>query len=237
MASSSSRIERYIITGASRGIGRAIAVRLAGKNKILLLQGRDRKALNESCRLVERKGGRAKEILADLRSVRGVGKLLKAIGNDSVHLLVNNAAVTVVKPFTKLKLREWQEALFVNVTVPLLLAQNLSPRMPKGSCIVNILSIAARQGFPNWASYCATKFALEGLSQCLRAELKAKGIRVINIYPSATETQLWKNVPGKWPREKMLKAEEVAEGVYYAISRPPEVLVENIFLGNLAGKL
>jgi len=230
-------MRRYLITGASRGIGQAIAVRLAEKGKLLLLHGRDKAALQRTCQLVKAKGGESQILIAELSSVKGVERLLRQIGQKPVQVLVNNAGVAYVKPVSKITLSEWQENLAVNLSAPFLLIQKLLPQMKKGCTIVNILSVAAQQGFANWSSYCATKFALEGLSLCLREELRPRGIRVVNIYPKATRTGLWKKVSGKWPVEKMMEPEEVAEAVYYAISRPKEVQVENIFLGNILGNL
>jgi len=230
-------MRRYLITGASRGIGQAIAVKLAEKGKLLLLHGRNKAALQKTYQLVRTKGGEAQIFIADLSSVNGVEKLLQQVGQKPIQVLVNNAGVAYVKPFSKITLSEWQENLAVNLSAPFLLIQKLLPQMKKGSTIVNILSVAAKQGFRNWSSYCATKFALEGLSQCLREEVKPKGIRVVNIYPRATRTNLWKQVPGKWLEEKMMEPEEVAEAVHYAITRPLHIQVDKIELGNVAGNL
>src|SRR5438045_6962040 len=76
--------------------------------------------------------------------------------------------------------------------------------MPPGASIVNILSIAAKTGFPNWSAYCMSKFALEGFFQSTREELRERKIRVINIYPAATDTNIWNSVEGDWPRGKMI---------------------------------
>ncbi len=109
--------------------------------------------------------------------------------------------------------------------------------MPSGSSIVNILSVAAKTGFPGWSAYCMSKFALEGFSQSLREELRPRGIRVINIYPGATATEIWNTAEGDWPRDKMMSVDEVAEAVSYALSRPASVAVENLTLTNAAGTL
>jgi 3-oxoacyl-[acyl-carrier protein] reductase len=109
--------------------------------------------------------------------------------------------------------------------------------MPPGSSIVNILSIAAKTGFPNWSAYCMSKFALEGFSQCVREELRDRKIRVINVYPAATDTNIWTQVEGKWPRHKMISPEDVASAVAYALSRPADVTLENISISSLARNL
>src|SRR6266702_6445217 len=109
--------------------------------------------------------------------------------------------------------------------------------MPPGSSIVNILSVAAKRGFPNWSAYCMSKFALEGFSQSIREELRDRKILVINIYPAATDTDIWDSIQGKWPRQKMISPEEVASAVAYAMSRPADVALENITLSSLTGNL
>ena len=78
-----------------------------------------------------------------------------------------------------------------------MLMQHFAPGMPPGSSIVNILSIAAKTGFPNWSAYCMSKFALEGFSQCVPEELRDRKIRVINGYPTATNTNIWIHIEGE----------------------------------------
>ena len=82
-----------------------------------------------------------------------------------------------------------------------------------------------------------SKFALEGFSQCVREELRDRKIRVINLYPAATDTNIWTQIEGKWPRQKMISPEDVASAVAYALSRPPDVTLENISISSLAGNL
>ena len=82
-----------------------------------------------------------------------------------------------------------------------------------------------------------SKFALEGFSQSIREELRDRKIRVINIYPAATDTDIWDHIEGKWPRHKMISPKDVASAVAYALSRPADVALENITLSNLTGNL
>jgi NAD(P)-dependent dehydrogenase (short-subunit alcohol dehydrogenase family) len=230
-------MNRYLITGASRGIGRAIAQKLAAQDVLLLLQGRDTIALAETCKSVKPRCAGVTALIYDLARPSGVSDLISAVGDRPIDLLVNNAGIAVVKPFGEITPVEWEQTLGVNITAPFLLMQYFAPNMPPGASIVNILSVAAKTGFPNWSAYCMSKFALEGLSQSIREELREHKIRVINIYPAATDTEIWNNVEGDWPRHKMISSEEVASAVVFALSRPPDVLVENITLGNLSGSV
>ena len=132
---------------------------------------------------------------------------------------------------------EWEQTLGVNITAPFMMMQRLAPQMPPGSSVVNILSVAAKTGYAGWSAYCMSKFALEGFSQSVREELRDHRIRMINIYLSATNTDIWNHLGGDWPRDKMIPAHEVASAVAYALAQPPDVLIENITLGNLSGRL
>jgi 3-oxoacyl-[acyl-carrier protein] reductase len=230
-------MRRILITGASRGIGRAIAEKLAAPDATLLLHGRDTVALAETRKAVEPKCAKVISLIHDLATPKGVSNLILQVGDDPLDVLVNNAGIAIVKPFREITLTEWDQTVGVNINAPFLLMQHFAGQMPPGSSIVNVLSVAAKTGFPNWSAYCMSKFALEGFSQSVRAELRDHKVRIINIYPAATDTEIWNNVEGDWPRHKMIATEQVADAVVFAISQPSDVLVENITLGSLSGSL
>jgi short-subunit dehydrogenase len=230
-------MKRYLITGASRGIGRAIAEKLAGQDVELLLHGRDTVALQQTRKAVERHCANVALLIYDLATARGVSDLTAEVGQNPIDLLVNNAGIAVVKPFTEITSIEWQQTIGVNITAPFLLTQRFAPRMPPGSSVVNILSVAAKIVFPSWSAYCMSKFALEGFSRCVREELRDRKVRVINVYPAATDTEIWSQVEGQWPRERMMSAMQVADAVAFALARPTDTLIENITLSSLAGYL
>jgi len=230
-------MKRYLITGASRGIGRAIAEKLPGADVELLLHGRDTVALAEVCDCVKHHGARVVRLIHDLAVRSGVSDLIDEVGKKPLDLLVNNAGIAIVKPFCELTSVEWEQTVGVNITAPFMLMQHFAPLMPPGSSIVNILSIAARTGFANWSAYCMSKFGLEGFSQCVREELRDRKIRVINVYPAATDTNIWSQIEGQWPRHKMISPEDVASAVAFAISQPAEVALDSISISNVTGNL
>jgi short-subunit dehydrogenase len=230
-------MRRYLITGASRGIGSAIAEKLAVPNVELLLHGRDTVALAEVCQAVKGHCAHVVRLIHDLAVPSGVSDLIDQVGKKPLDLLVNNAGIAIVKPFCEITPIEWEQTVGVNITAPFMLMQHFAPEMPPGSSIVNILSIAAKIGFANWSAYCMSKFALEGFSQCVREELRDRKIRVINIYPAATDTSIWNQIGGEWPRHKMISPQDVASTVAYALSRPADVTLESISISSLTGNL
>lgn len=229
---------RILITGASRGIGRAIALQLAAPNATLLLHGRDVQALGAVADEARALGAEAEPHPADLADPAAVLALADRIAADGpLDVLVNNAGAAAVSPVTDLALDAWQRSLTVGVTAPFLLAQRLAPGMPAGGSIVNVLSVAVRSPFAGWAAYAATKHALRGLSAVLREELRERGVRVIDVYPAATDTDIWDTVPGDFPRARMMAPQETAAAVAFALSRPGSVVVDTIHLGSLGGDL
>ena len=231
------QMKRYLITGASRGIGRELAEKLAAPDVHLLLHGRDTVALSHTRKAVEPQCAKVVLLIHDLATPVGVSDLIAEVGDEPIDLLVNNAGVAVVKPFQEITAIEWEQTVGVNITAPFMLTQHFAPRMSPGSSVVNILSIAAKTGFPNWSAYCTSKFALEGFSQSVREELRDRKIRVINVYPAATDTDIWNHVEGNWPRDKMISPKDVASAVAYALSQPADVALENITLSSLSGNL
>ena len=230
-------MQNILVTGSSKGIGRAIAIALASDKTHLFVHGRDKDALAETEKLVREKGSSCSQILADISTTSGCEEIVKAIGGVPLNVLVHNAAIAIVAPVEELTLDDWNRTIAVNITAPFILTQKFLPQMKKGSSIVNILSTAAKNAYTNWSSYCMSKFALRGFSETLREELRPRGIRVIAVYPGAVDTPIWDSVPGDWPREKMMKPEEVAKAVAFSISCPSNVLIEDITMGNLAGSL
>src|SRR5947208_15328390 len=123
-------MKRYLIPGASRGIGRAIAMKLAAPDVMLLLHGRDTVALAETCRAVEKSGGKTAKLIHDLAHFRGMDDLVAEVGHKPIDLLFNNAGIAVVKPFAEITSQEWEQNIGVNETAPFILNQIFTPTIP-----------------------------------------------------------------------------------------------------------
>jgi short-subunit dehydrogenase len=221
-----------LITGASRGIGHSTALKLSNKFDRLYLHGRDEKALNETINLIN-KNKECIPLIYDFSNSDNVYQLVEAIDVDQIDVLVNNAGMGIAKPFEKLSLDNWNLLFSINVTAPFILTQKLIDKIPDGGSVVNILSTASKQVFTEWSAYCMTKFALDGFMKTVREEVRDRGVRVINIYPGATDTDIWNNIPGEWDRTSMVNPDDIAHAILFAISQPANTLVEDISIGRV----
>ena len=181
-----------VVTGASRNIGRAIALSLAGAGCRVVCFGRDRAALEETVRLIEAGGGAAGVVLGDVRSNEAMSELIASAVAlfGRVDVVVNNAGVMRGRAPAKLTPEQFAEDLQVNLVGPFALARAAYPVMKEGGggVIVNIGSVGGAMAFPGAASYCASKAGLDGLTRALAFEWARDNIRVVCVAPGYVES-------------------------------------------------
>jgi NAD(P)-dependent dehydrogenase (short-subunit alcohol dehydrogenase family) len=238
--SASLRGQVALITGATRGIGLAIAHALAAESCNLILTARDEKALTE----ISRELASPKiELLAhpcDVRDPHSVDALFRAARQHfkRLDILINNAGIAHPNlPVEKLPLPVWKDVLETNLTGTFLVTQAALATMKRGGTIVNNLSIAANRVFPGSAAYNTSKHGALGLTNTLREELRPRGIRVIALLPGATDTAIWATLWPEAPRRKMLSPATVAEAVVQAVLLPANATVESLEILPTAGTL
>lgn len=240
--SSSPRLRGQValITGATRGIGLAIARALAAESCNLILTARDAPALAR----VSRELASAKiKILShpcDVRDPHSVDALFRSTRQTfkRLDILINNAGIAHPNlPIEKLPLPIWKDVLDTNLTGTFLITQAALAIMKRGGTIVNNLSIAAARVFPGSAAYNTSKHGALGFTNTLREELRPKGIRVISLLPGATNTDIWTTLWPQAPRRKMMSPTTVAEAVVHAILLPPNATVETLEILPTAGTL
>ena len=240
--SSSPRLRGQValITGATRGIGLALARALAANSCHLILTARDAPALAR----VSRELASAKiKILShpcDVRDPHSVDALFRSARQTfkRLDILINNAGIAHPNlPIEKLPLPIWKDVLDTNLTGTFLITQAALAIMKRGGTIVNNLSIAAARVFPGSAAYNASKHGALGFTNTLREELRPKGIRVISLLPGATNTDIWTTLWPQAPRRKMMSPTTVAEAVVHAILLPPNATVETLEILPTAGTL
>ncbi len=229
-----------LITGATRGIGLAIARALAAEGCDLIVTARDESQLAGVSRELARSEIRVSAYPCDVRDPHSVDELFRAARRQfkRLDILINNAGIAHPNlPVEKLPYPVWKDVLATNLDGTFLVTQAALTVMKRGATIVNNLSIAANRVFAGSAAYNASKHAALGLTNTLREELRPRGIRVIGLLPGATNTDIWKTLWPQAPRKKMISSETVAHVVVEAILLPLNATVETLELLPTAGTL
>ena len=215
-----------VVTGGNRGIGLAIARALVHVGCGGLITGRDRAALKAAKK--EFAAARS-EVFAETCDVRDEKAVVEAVFAKvkkrwgRLDVLVNNAGISqATYPVVETPVELWRSVIDINLTGTFLCCRAGVPLMPAGSTVINTLSIAAKQNFPNFSAYNASKRGALGLTLTLREELIPKGIRVVALMPGATATDIWEQFWPGAPKNKMVRVEDVAAAVVYAATLPPQ---------------
>lgn len=192
-----------VVTGASRGIGRAIALRLAEAGAEVALWARDGDALQCVAEEVASAGGRAHAFVCDVTDSAAVDAAAAAVRRAlaPVRVVVNNAGAVLRKPTAAITDSEWRRVMAVNVDGTFHVTRAFLPDLvAHGGRIINISSIAGREGTPLLAAYCAAKHAVIGLTRALAEELRAAKVSVNAICPGSVDTvMLREGMPGASP--------------------------------------
>lgn len=221
-----------LVTGASRGIGRAIARRLAGTHHVLLA-ARDAAALAAVVAEITHDGGSAELLVLDVADASAVARTLTG---RHVDLLVNNAGVGVMKPLLQLTPAEWQRMMDVNVNALYHVTRAVLPGMVERGHghVVIIGSIAGRSAFVGGAGYATTKHAVMGFAENLMLEVRDAGVKVSVVSPGSVATAFSGREEPKATAQ--LLADDVAAAVVSVVSTPPEVLLHRVEVRVLSPK-
>ncbi len=232
-----------VITGAGRGIGRAIALTLAELGAHTVLCGRSRAALEQTAAAIQNGSGHSSEnnavkssvIECDVTDLRSVEALAGHIERTfrRIDILVNNAGIGGASgPLHQLSPDDWDRVMNTNLRGVYYCIRSLAPLMinskARSGHIINISSLAGKNALPNGAAYAASKWGLNGLSYSVAEELRAHNIRVSVICPGSVHTEFSPH-PGK-NTEKMLQASDVAHAVAMIVTQAPQSFASEILL-------
>ena len=184
-----------IVTGASSGIGEATAWALAGRGAAVVLAARAEEKLRFLEREISAAGGRALFAKTDVTDRDSVEAMVERATEEfgSLDILVNNAGLGLSGRFAELRAEDLRHVLEVNLIGPLVCIQAALPRMNRGGRIINVSSVVGKRAIPKVGGYCATKSALNALSDALRVEVASRGVTVTSAYPGTTRTAFREN--------------------------------------------
>jgi NADP-dependent 3-hydroxy acid dehydrogenase YdfG len=219
-----------LVTGASRGIGRAVARRLAREYDVIAA-ARSEGQLRSLTEEIAGDGGRCTPLELDVGDAAAVESSLRGV---EVDVLVNNAGVMTLKPMLELTLEEWHTMVDVNLNGIFYVTRAVLPSMTRRGqgAVVNIGSLAGRNTFAGGTCYAATKHAVLGLTESLMLEVRDRNVRVLTVMPGSVATTLRTSArfeSGTDP-QWMLAPDDVAEAVAYALAQPANVLVSRVEL-------
>lgn len=233
-----------LITGATSGLGKAIALRLAKEGYDVIITGRRKERLEELEKEIEVKYEvRVYSLCFDVRSFDQVEKAIASLPEDwkNIDILVNNAGLAVgLEPIQSGSVEDWERMIDTNIKGLLYVTRVVSPGMiaRQSGHIINMGSIAGRAAYPNGAVYCATKSAVNALSQGMRMDMLPYGIRVTQICPGAVETEFslvrfkgnQNQADQVYTGYESLVADDIADAVYYAVSQPAHVDIQDMLV-------
>lgn len=222
-----------VVTGGGRGIGAAIAKRLAAMGATTAISGRSMKHLQQTTSEIEKAGGSCEPMMCDVTDLKSVESFASAVLQKfkKVDILVNNAGIGGFGgPLHKLPPADWDAIMNTNLRGVFYCTRAFAPAMieRKDGDIVNISSIAAKNALANGAAYAASKWGLNGLSYSVAEELRGHNIRVSVVCPGSTDTELSPHA-GKDPN-KMLQPEDVAHVVAMLVTQSPQSFASEIVL-------
>ena len=230
-----------LVSGASRGIGRAVALAFAREGARISLLARGRAELDRVATAVEAAGGSALVVPGDAAEEGTAARAVEATlaRFDRLDCLVAAQGTGTFSPLEETRLAEWDAMVRGNLTATYLLCRAVLPPMLAAGrgTIVAVVSLAAVRAIPGCAAYTASKAGVLGLVRALAAEVRTRGVRVAALCPGAVDTTFWDGIPGPLDRSRMLRPEVVAEAALMVAVQPPEAFVEEIVLAPTPGVL
>jgi len=221
-----------LVTGASRGIGRHIALRLASCGATVVMAARNQALLNAVAEEIEGQNGTAITATVELRDEDSIKNLIKTVGERAgrLDILVNNAGITHSAMLEDTATEDWDRVMQINARGPFILCREALPllrRSPQGS-IVNISSVVGIKGYAKQSAYTASKHALRGMSVALAQELRNTNIRVHVLCPGGVDTDMVGDVRPDIKKADLIDPEEIAELVEYLVTHRGNAVIDEL---------
>ena len=227
-----------IVTGASRGIGRAISVALAQEDATVVLAARSIRKLQETADQVIEAGGKAEIVVTELTEEESIKNLIRVSDEKfgRLDILVNNAGVTHSAKLEETATEDWQLCMLVNARAPFILCREALPLLRKSEAgyIINIASVVGVKGYPLQSAYTSSKHALRGMTISLAEELRGSNIRVHLLCPGGVDTDLVQKVRPDIKKDELIQPEEIAELVLYLVTHKGNAVIDELHIRRAA---
>jgi 3-oxoacyl-[acyl-carrier protein] reductase len=221
-----------MVTGASRGIGRAISLALAKESSTVVLAARSIQQLQITAEQVTMAGGTAHVVHVELTEEQSIRNLIQVINEKlgRLDILVNNAGVTHSAPLEQTSTEDWQRCISINARAPFILCREALPLLKKSPAayIINISSVVGIKGYPLQSAYTASKHALRGMTMSLAEELRGTNVRVHLLCPGGVDTDMVGRVRPDIAKDELIKPEEIAELVLYLLTHKGNAVVDEL---------
>ncbi len=225
------------ITGASKGIGRATALEAASWGLDVFVTARNEEELKSLSKSIDEIGQKCYYKTVDLNNSSEVTNLISEVINLNrpISLMVHSAGVAKIGSVNNMTLADWQLNINTNLTAPFFLSSKLLHLIAENGHVFFINSVAGKQTFPDWSSYCASKFGLKAFADSFRQEVAPQGIKVTSIFPASVDTPMQDSIPYDWDRSKMLRVDDIARAIIFCYSQPDSVVIKDLEIENNAG--
>ena len=221
-----------LVTGASRGIGRAIALAIAQNGARVVLAARTPDVLESARAEIEAAGGEARAVPTDLAVVADCRRLVRETVKEfgRLDILINNAGVAVRNRVEDTSTEDWERCMAVNARAPFILCREAIGEMRRagGGFIINISSVVGVKGYASQGAYTASKHALMGMTKVLAQELKEDGIRVHAVCPGGVATEFISSMRPDLDPSVLIAPEEIADIVIYLLTRKGNAVIDDI---------
>ena len=221
-----------LVTGASRGIGKAIAIALGSEAATLILAARTQPALQDVAEQLRAAGVEAMAAVTDMTSEESIRSLVQHVQQEygRLDILVNNAGVVYAGPLAETATADWDRLMTINARGPFILCREAMGMLKQAhdGRIVNISSVVGVKGYPNQTAYTASKHALRGMSMALAEEVKDHGVRVHVVCPGGVATDMVGSVRPDIDKKELIQPEEIAELVLYLVTHHGNAVVDEL---------
>ncbi len=223
-----------LLSGASKGIGKALAIKLANLNYQGILIARDLEKLKEVGEIAAKQGVRPIIHAGDISDSKFIDRVIEDTINQfgKIDFVINNAGFGIFGPVSSYSEEDWDSVYATNVKGTFLLSQKSLPHLmkEKSGHIISIASDVAKRTFGGGSLYCSSKYAQHAFTEAMRKEVREHGIKVSTVYSGLVDTMFHEEPQGHVSHNNWLSAEDMAESIFFIMNQPKHVVIDELMI-------